>query len=397
MTKKILAIEFGAETLKIAVLHQAKGTYNVEAYNIISLSEKAYDLDGGLNINEIKPSLDEALQTLKAGKLPVALTVNAKNKIVRTRDLPLCPLKELEGIVKFEAEQFLPYGIDQFYVDFRVIGEGTLTTDGSDKEKVTTEAAKVMIAALPKETLNQYLELLNQSGCKIQSVTLHTDAVYTYAKQHFQTSGQAIIMCDLGANSINTILMENQEFLADINSDSGTKSIIDHFSIKHGLDTQQSAACLFGREDITLSKTENEMDQLYKKIEKLNQFVSSDLQDQRIIDAQESAMTLGQEPETKKSYTASDAIRESASELYGDIGKEISRMMEFYRTRRFGTRVNRIYIFGGGAELLGLKSYLKQRLDINDIQCVSETASSGNFANGDLNLMVAAIGGAIGR
>ncbi len=323
--------------------------------------------------------------------------MNARNKIVRTRDLPLCPLKELEGIVKFEAEQFLPYGIDQFYVDFRVIGESSLTTEGTDKEKVTTEAAKVMIAALPKETLNQYLELLNQSGCRVQSVTLHTDAVYSYAKQHFQTNGQAIIMCDLGANSTSTILMENQEFIADINSDSGTKYIVDHFSIKHGLDTQQSAACLFGREDLTLSKTENEMDQLYKKIEKLNQFVSSDQQEQVLIDSPESLMATDNSQDSIKSYTASDAIHESASELYGDIGKEISRMMEFYRTRRFGTRVSRIYIFGGGAELLGLKTYLKQRLDIDDILFVSETASSGNYANGDLNLMVAAIGGAIGR
>lgn len=395
MTKKLLAIELGAETLKTAILHQAKGNYSVEKYDIFSLSEKAYDLDGGLNLNEIRPTLEEALHKLKATKLPVALTLNTKNKIVRTRDLPLCPLKELEGIVRYEAEQFLPYGIDQFYVDFRVIGSGTLTLDSADKEKVSVEAAKVMIAALPKETLNQYLDLFSSCGCKMHAVTLHTDAVFCYAKAHFQTEGNAIIVCDIGANSTSTVLLENQEFLADINSDLGTRSIVEHFSIKHGLDEKHSRACLFGKEDMNLSKTENEMDQLYKKIEKLNQFVSPDSVETTVESA---PIDYSNTPtDTKATYTASDAIRESASELYGDISKEISRMMEFYRTRRFGTRVDRIFLCGGGAELVGLKDYLKQKLDTTQIQLISDNDTSNVFDNGDLNLMVAAIGGALGR
>lgn len=403
MTKHLLAIEIGAENLKAAVLHQSKTGYQIAAYKIMPLSEKAYDLDGMLHMIEVKPTLEEAIHRLKAAKLPVALTINSNKKIVRTRDLPIASLKDLDGIVRYEAEQFLPYGIDQFYTDYRVIGSGTLAVDGSEKDKATIEAVKVMIAALPKEILNQYLELLSACSCKVSSVTLHTDALFSYAKRHYLEQGKSHLICDIGSNSINTILFENMEFLADISSDSGMASIVTHFSQKHGIEAKQSKACLLGLIDMGLSKTDTEVDQLYRKIEKLNQFVNSDFieknADTHAHDAvDENHLQEAEAPaESAKKYMASDAIEETQSELYVDILKEISRMMEFYRTRRFGARVDQIYICGGGAKLLGLQAFLSKRLDTANIQMISQDSQHRNFEDGDLDLLVAAIGGALGR
>lgn len=397
MTKNILAIELGSENLKLVVLQQLKADYKVIDYKILPLSEKAFDMDGYLNVNEVKPTLEDALLQLNVKKMPVALTVNTNKKIVRTRDLPLSNLKELDGIVNFEAGQFLPYGIDQFYLDYRVIGSGNLSSDNSDSEKETGEAVKVMIGAVPKDAMNPYLELLNACNCKILSITLHTDAIYSYAKQHFLEEGSSVVICDIGENSINTILFENYEFLADISSDNGMFSVIDHFSIKHGISHKDSKACLLGQLDVILSKNETEVDQLYRKIEKLNQFVSSDaVTAPNTGSPAEETSTLVTD-NASKSYKASDAIQESISEVYADILKEISRMMEFYRTRRFGTRVNVIYLCGGGSKLVGLHAFLKQRLDIDNIHLISENNTHPLQDDEDLNLIVAAIGGALGR
>lgn len=407
MTKNLLAIEIGMFNMKIAVLQQTKDHYTVLRYEIVRLSEKAYDLDGFLVINEVKPELELALNKLKAQKMATSLVINSSKKIVRTRDLPLAGLKELEGIVKYEAEQFLPYGIDQFYIDFKVIGSGVLTIDQQDKEKQTIDGAKVMIAALPKEIMDPYMALCNEVNLKLVSVTLHTEAVHTFVKHHFLDKSSAVVVCDIGYGSTNTILFENKEFLADISTESGLLTVSSHFALKYGVDEKRCLDVLFGKLDFKLEKTETEVDQLYKKIERLNQFVASDVTptpetEDSAIESAYNALGLlnGQEKGSaigETSYMASNIIQENKSELYGDLLKEISRMLEFYRTRRFGARVDRIYICGGGAKLVGLLGFLKERLDTNAIYMISKECQISGMDIDDIDLMVPAIGGAIGR
>lgn len=400
MTKNLLAIEIGMENMKVAVIQQSKDSYKVLKYKIVTMSDKAYDMDGYLQVNEIRTSLEAVISELKAQKMKTALVINSTKKIIRTRDLPLTSIKEMEGIVKYEAEQFLPYGIDQFYIDFKVIGSGTLTLEQADKEKQTVEGAKVMIAALPKDIMDTYMQLINIVNLKLISVTLHAEATHAFSKHHFSDTTRAFVVCDIGYGSINTILFENKEFLADISSENGLYTIINQFSTKYGIDESQSLDVLFGRLDIKLEQVESEVDQLYKKIERLNQFSGTEF---NMESTNEESSDLGSNEEVRiatdqvSKYMASDIVLDNRTELYGDVLKEISRMMEFYRTRRFGARVDYIYLCGGGSKLLGLLPFLKERLDTNAIKLISEMIQIDGVDKEDTDLMVPAIGGSLGR
>lgn len=395
MTKNLLAVEIGNENMKLAVIHQTKDSYKITRSLVIKLSEKAYTLDGVLDPTEVITTLNQGLVTLKASKMKTALCINSLKKIVRTRDLPLTNLKELDGIVNYEAEQFLPYGIDQFYIDYRVIGPGTLVVDNNEKEKQTIDGVKVMIAALPKEIMDPHMQLLQTAGLKIVSVTLHTDSIYSLMKQHLSSLQTSSVICDIGSGSVNTVLFENKEFLADISSELGVSFIVESFSKKYAIGNQDAYDVLFGHKDIKLSRQETEMDVLYKRIERLNQFSTIEP-----AATQESSPVTeaGNSPiESDKSYMASEALSENLSEFYGGIQKEISRMMEFYRTRRFGAKIEKIYLCGGGTELVGLVSFLQERLEVNKIEKLSEAITVEGNSEHTIDIMAAAIGGAIGR
>lgn len=394
MTKNLLAIEIGNENMKLAIIHQAKDSYKVVKSAVLQLSEKAYTLDGILDAPEVMPTLMQGLTQLKANKMKTALCINSLKKIVRTRDLPLTNLKELEGIVNYEAEQFLPYGIDQFYIDYRVIGPGTLIVENNEKEKQTIEGVKVMIAALPKEIMDPYMQLLDSAGLKLVSATLHTDSIYSLVKQHLSHSQSSSVICDIGSGSVNTVLFENREFLADISSELGVSFITETFSKKYAISSQDAYDVLFGNKDLKLSRQETEMDVLYKRIERLNQFSTIE----PLVEPTENLNeTLGEVLQDNKIYMASDALKDNYSEFYGGIQKEISRMMEFYRTRRFGAKIEKIYLCGGGAELKGLVQFLRERLELEEIVKLSESITVDGSAEHSIDIMAAAVGGAIGR
>lgn len=394
MTKNLLAIEIGNENMKLAIIHQAKDSYKVVKSAVLQLSEKAYTLDGILDAPEVMTTLMQGISQLKANKMKTALCINSLKKIVRTRDLPLTNLKELEGIVNYEAEQFLPYGIDQFYIDYRVIGPGTLVVENNDKEKQTVEGVKVMIAALPKEIMDPYMQLLESAGLKLVSVTLHTDSMYSLVKQHLSHSQSSSVVCDIGSGSVNTVLFENREFLADISSELGVSFITESFSKKYAISSQDAYDVLFGNKDLKLSRQETEMDVLYKRIERLNQFSTIE---PLVEPTENSNESLGEVPQDNKVYMASEALKDNYSEYYGGIQKEISRMMEFYRTRRFGAKIEKIYLCGGGADLKGLVQFLRERLELEDIAKLSDAITVDGSAEHSIDIMAAAVGGAIGR
>lgn len=389
MAKNILALEIGNKNLKAVMLQQNRTGTKVIDYLVLPMNDHLYDHEGILIVDEVKPFLQGAISKLKAQKTPVALTINSSKKIVRTRELPMTSLHELEGIVRFEAEQFLPYSINEFYIDFRVIGAATTPIDQQQLENGAVSGVKVMIGALPKEILDAQMELINSCGLKITSITLHTDALFSYAKAYLLEKGKAVIVCDIGASSTNTVLFENHEFMADIASEYGIGRIVNAFSLKNGLDYEQSMACFLGAEDLQLTKHDSEMDQLYKKIEKLNQYMSVEMSDL------EKELMLGGK-DNSQATTARESILENSSELYSDILKEVSRMMEFYRTRHFGTPVESIYLCGGGAAMYGLVDFLKERLDTESIFLISSLDTSP-IMHEDINLLAAVLGGAIGR
>lgn len=396
MTKNILAIEIGNENMKLAVIHQAKDSYKVLKTAVVQLSEKAYTLDGILDPSEVLSTLMQTIHKLKANKMKTALCINSLKKIVRTRDLPLTALKELDGIVRYEAEQFLPYGIDQFYIDYRVIGPGTLIVENNEKEKQSVEGVKVMIAALPKEVMDPYMQLVDSTGLKLVSVTLHTDSLYSLMKHHLQHEQSSSVICDIGSGSVNTVLFENREFLADISSELGVSFIVETFSKKYAISAQDAYDVLFGNKDLMLSRQETEMDVLYKRIERLNQFSTIEPSPEAMASTV-SEPSMGDAATSDKSYMASEALRDNYSDYYGGIQKEISRMMEFYRTRRFGAKIEKIYLCGGGAELTGLIEFLRERLEMSHIDKLSEAITIDGTSEHSVDIMAAALGGAIGR
>ncbi len=68
--------------------------------------------------------LKSALKEMKIKKAQLLVTLHFDGVINRVRELPKVAPKEMKELVEIEAEQFLPYDVDSFVVDYRVLTEG---------------------------------------------------------------------------------------------------------------------------------------------------------------------------------------------------------------------------------------------------------------------------------
>lgn len=410
MSKTVLGIELGSENMKVALMTSTGNQFKVLQHRIVKLSEKARDHDDHLNVIEVKTTLDQIIKEMNIKRVPVCLTINSPKKIIRTRELPMASLTELEGIVRYEAEQFLPYDIDHFYVDYRVIGnvKNPLSSNNSVNviETTPTESniIKVMIVALPKEIVDSYRDLMKECGLVLKSITVHADSLYQFAINQILVPDHGIIICDIGQKSINTVLFEGMEFFADISSEQGIESICEFFSESYGTNFEESHNCLFGKGIVKLSKKDSGNDQLYKRIERLNLYfeekeshpdLADDTQIEQVLDDHD---TLDNAQDLSQRQISSEmAIQDIRKELYSPIFKEVNRMIEFYRTRKFGATVNEIYLCGGGASFVGLEAFIKESTGIEVVKTNMLKNESHSNLQSEFNLLVSAVGGAIGR
>lgn len=181
---KFVAIEIGNRITKIIYGQEKKDDIVIKDYRLLENSDKIYNPDGDLNINEIQPLLKSVLRDMKVRRAECYLTVGGQAGIVRLREMPLVKLKEMNEIVRFEAEQFLPYSIDGFYVDFRVNKLKLSVDEGSETnhDDVDQEMAEVMIVAAPKESVDEQVNLIDKLRLNIARVDYYTDAVFCYFK-----------------------------------------------------------------------------------------------------------------------------------------------------------------------------------------------------------------------
>ncbi|BEP28983.1 pilus assembly protein PilM [Helicovermis profundi] len=404
MAKDIICLDIGTNQTKIIYGNLKNNSIEIKSYSIYKNSEKYINLDGSLNINEVVPKLLNQLKKMKIKNKNLALNLPNNKAIVRTRELPKVKIKELTEIVKFEAEQFLPYNIDEFMVDYKVISD-------SDEDE---SLINVLIIALPKEIVNNHLEVVEKSKNKIFLFSPYTDSIYKYAKQNLVSENKNILIADIGETNLKMNVFQSEKYFASINADVGIKDLVENFSNNNNVPLEKARDILFGRIefDIEEIKTNNDLpidrdsneptNKMASLSEALKRVKGENAEEKNEEIVNKNKIDFSKLEVIRKQFENMGSINEvstekiekkfSINEVYYDIYKEINRMVDFYRTRRFGTSIDEIILCGGGANLVNLKGYLYENFMI-DVKTVAEARiNNTNINNSDFNLLVSSIG-----
>jgi len=400
MAKDLLCVEIGTDKTKIVYGTFYNNLIDVKSYIIYSNSDKTFNYEGGLNINEVFPQLMGYFKKMKVRRRNSYITLPNENTVVRTRELPRVKIKDLSQMVKFEAEQFLPYNIEEFYIDFKVL------------EEIETDEAlliNTVIVAVPKDVIDDHVKLLDRTKQKIKVMSPYTDAVNSYANAMLTTEDTNIMIADIGEKFINMNVYQGTNYYASINSEIGVKNIVDTFSAKESLETSVAHDILFGK--LKLDDIKNEVN---SKIEDYD--LASIFNEDSVDDSLDDFNALTNEFENiDEGISKMDKLRmrmeilsngqvelaevkkATINESYYEIFRELNRMVDFFRTRKFGTTLDVIYLCGGGANLTNLKEYLTNVIGI-DVKSVDEVRQNNlGIKAEDYNLIVSALGSALGR
>jgi type IV pilus assembly protein PilM len=192
----VVGLDIGSHAIKVCQLKRTSTGYAIVTLGSTVLPEGAVE-DGTLNDPEIvSKAISELFQNLKIKNKKVGFSISGYSVIVKKVNLAIMEEAQLEEHIMAEAEQYIPFDIEDVYLDFQDLKTAAKDTDRTD----------VMLVAAKKEIVDDYLEMLRSLSLVPVIVDVDGFALENTYEYNYQKN-EDVALVDIGASkmSINII------------------------------------------------------------------------------------------------------------------------------------------------------------------------------------------------
>jgi type IV pilus assembly protein PilM len=206
----LIGVDIASTSLKLVELTETgKGTYRLERYAIEPLPRETVT-DGNIsNLDQVSDALKRAWKRLGSRNRLVAMALPAAMVITKKIIVPAGQTdEELELAVEVEANEYIPFALDEVNLDFQVIGPAANNTD----------EVEILIAASRKEKVEDRVAIAEAAGLKpaVMDVELYaTQEAFRLIAPSLPANGrdQNIALVDIGAHVTHFYVLRNNQFL----------------------------------------------------------------------------------------------------------------------------------------------------------------------------------------
>jgi type IV pilus assembly protein PilM len=209
--KALVGLDIGSSAVKAIELKPTGKTYKVTAFGSEPLPpDSIVDgaiIDGAAVVGAIKRVFDSCRITTRE----VAASLSGSAVIVKKIALPAMTQAELAESIYWEAEQYIPFDIQDVNLDYQVL-EGANPAAGKSTMDVLLVAAK-------KEKIADYTGVIGQAGRTAVVVDVDAFALQNAYEANYGTEPGAVVMLlNVGASATNINILQGDQsvFTRDI-------------------------------------------------------------------------------------------------------------------------------------------------------------------------------------
>ena len=307
--KTTVALEIGAQSVTMGVFTPAGKGYALSRY-----ARKDILLDPveeGMRMDYVSNAISELVTELKVKGSDVRNVVSGQQVFMRFIKLPALDMDDISEQVGYEAQQHIPFPIEDIVYSYQVLGE----REAGEQE--------VLLVAIKKDVLDNLNAQVEGNNLRTRSVDCSITSLYNaYRISYPEDAEDSVIILDIGAKTTDIIFAEGDSFF--------TRSV--------------TAAGSFITNTIA-----REFNMSFRDAEKLK--------------LESGLVSLGNgftDNLPEQDAALATTIRNAMSRL----SSEVQRTINHYRAQYKGTAPSKAYICGGGAKLPYAVEFLQSALNI---------------------------------
>jgi type IV pilus assembly protein PilM len=181
-------------------LKQHKRGYELRNFGMAQLPPEAI-VDGVIMDSAVVvESIRNLISNLKIKNRNVATSVSGHSLITKKIQLPLMTEAELEEQIQWEAEQYIPFEIEEVNIDFQILGP-LLDEEGQ---------MDVLLVAVKKDIINDYAAVIAEAGLAVHVVDVDGFALENVFEVTYPDFlDKTVVMIDVGAGIMNINVLKN--------------------------------------------------------------------------------------------------------------------------------------------------------------------------------------------
>lgn len=239
-TPPLIGMEISASSVKMVELKKLPKNvgYALECYAIEQLPKDAVS-DGNINnLDAVAETIRRAWKKLGSRVKNVSLSLPAGTVITKKILLPAGMRdEELENQVESEANQYIPFALDEVNLDFQVLGPAQGSTD----------EVEVLLAASRKANVEDRVAAAQLAGLKAVVVDVETFAAEMAFEQICaqlpdNAEDKCVALVDIGSSVINLTVMRNGQSIYTRDKQVGGNLLTQKIHEKFGLTEAQAEA-----------------------------------------------------------------------------------------------------------------------------------------------------------
>lgn len=188
----VVGLDIGSHAVKVCQLKRTSNGYAIVTLGSTVLPEGAVD-DGTLNDPEVVgKAISDLFNNLKIKNKKVGFSISGYSVIVKKVNLAVMEDAQLEEHIMAEAEQYIPFDIEDVYLDFQDLKTNTKGADRTD----------VMLVAAKKEVVDDYIDMLQSINLNPVIVDVDGFALENSYECNYQKN-ENVALVDIGATKMN--------------------------------------------------------------------------------------------------------------------------------------------------------------------------------------------------
>jgi type IV pilus assembly protein PilM len=304
-SKGLVGLDIGSSAVKAVELAASGKSYRVVAFASEAMAPDSI-VDGAIIDGAgVADTIRRVLERTGTKTREVAASLSGNAVIVKKINLPQMTESELAESIKWEAEQYIPFDIQDVNLDYQVV----LGADGGAKNSMD-----VLLVAAKKEKIADYTGVITQAGRVPVVVDVDAFAMQNAFEVNYDVEpGTVTVLMNMGASAININVVSGEASIftrdVSIGGNAYTEAVQREFNLT--FERAEQAKC---------------------------------------------ATSAGDDH--------ADDVRAVLRAVSDNVLLEIQKTFDFYRSTAASDRLDRVMLCGGGARVHGFAGALAERFGL---------------------------------
>jgi len=323
-SKSVVGLDIGSSCVKAVELAPRGNGFELLHLGVAPLPHDAIVEGAFLNSGAIVDAIREAVERSGSRAKNAAAAVSGHSVIVKKISVPAMTVAELEESIRWEAEQYIPFDVNEVNLDFEVLQHG-------DSER----PMEVLLVAAKKDLIDDYVNLITEAGLSPAVIDVAGFAVENAFEANLDPKPNTVVaVVNIGAQVVNINVVSNgvPAFTRDVAGGGNQYTAEIQRALSIGFDEAER-------------------------------------------------IKIGEPLARESQEVVPQEVEQAMRSITGNLVGEIARSLDFFAATAADTRIQRVVLAGGSSRVPGLDAMFRERtgLEVETLNPLAKMLPSSRF------------------